>query len=366
MIEKSQLDPKPLMSARWRHILVISIGILVLFAFFYRLQHIVNPLLISFLIAYILDPFVDWFEHRKVPRIVVVIAVYVLMIVAILLLVLLVVPEVVNQAIDLAQWAARKYLELKRHLQQMNPSRYGRLIEWSEKNISVVSARISQVLFANLNDILGSALTVVTLVFLIPLYTFFFLWRFDYLVSVISRYLPRAHKKKIIEVTGEINQVVANFFRGRLIICLFVGITSAIGFQIAGIPFAWPLGLAIGVFNFIPYLAPIFGLPPVLLVAYLTFHDFRHPIYALIVYGFTQLLDNWILTPFIQGKMVGLHPITAVVVVLIGADLAGVLGLILAIPAAAAIKILFKQFIWPHIAEAADLDPSLQKPEKSP
>jgi predicted PurR-regulated permease PerM len=364
MAEQKNGSTSFFLTAKGRHVLVISIGVIVLLVLFYRLQHIINPLLISFLIAYILDPFVDWFENKKVPRLLIVITVYLLLLAAIIPLVLYVFPEIFNQAVDLVQWVSHKYKDLRTLLQQRYPARYDRLISWTERSISSVSSRVAQILLANLNEILGSAFTIVTLIFLIPLYTFFFLWRFDYLTSVIAKYLPRTYKKRIISVIHDINQVVGNFFRGRLIICLIVGVSSAIGFQIAGIPFAWPLGLLIGMFNFVPYLAPIFGLPPVLLIAYLTFQDFRHPLYALIVYGVTQLVDNWILTPFIQGKMVGLHPITTIVVVLIGADLAGVFGLILAIPAAAAIKILFKNFIWPHIAEAADLDINLQTPKK--
>jgi len=359
-----QIQEKPLVSPRWRHILVISIGLMILLVLFYRLQEILNPLLISFLIAYVLDPFVDWFEKKGVPRVAVVVIVYVILLAVILLLILFVFPELFNQAVDLAQWVTQKYGELRIHLEQQSPSRYSRIIAWSEKSLAAVSTRAGQIFLTHLNEILGSAVTVVTLVLLIPIYTFFFLWRFDYLTSVIARYLPRTHKKRIIEVTHEINLVVANFFRGRLIVCLFVGVSCAIGFQISGLPFAWPLGLLIGVFNFIPYLAPIFGLPPTLLVAYLTFHDLRHPLYATIVYLVAQFIDNWILTPVIQKKMIGLHPITTIVVIFIGGNLAGMFGLIVAIPAAAVIKILFKEFIWPHIAEAADLDPRLQQSEK--
>jgi predicted PurR-regulated permease PerM len=104
-------------------------------------------------------------------------------------------------------------------------------------------------------------------------------------------------------------------------------------------------------------MAPLIGLPATVLITYLTYHDILHPILAVAVYGFFQLTDSFIFTPFIQGKMIGLHPITTIVVILVGSDLGGVFGLVLAIPTAAAVKILFNEFIRPVILDAADIHP---------
>ena len=149
---------------------------------------------------------------------------------------------------------------------------------------------------------------------------------------------------------------MAHFFRGRLLVCLAVGLICAIGFQIVGVPFAWPLGLAMGVLNFVPFLAPFVGLPFVVIISYVDSGGFRQPIWATVVFSIAQFVDGWILTPFVQGKSIGLHPITTIIVLLIGSELAGLFGLLLAIPAAAAVKILFREFVWPTVAEAADID----------
>jgi predicted PurR-regulated permease PerM len=91
-------------------------------------------------------------------------------------------------------------------------------------------------------------------------------------------------------------------------------------------------------------------------ICYISSHNWQLPMYALSAFIIPQIIDGWLLTPLVQGKSIGLHPITTIVVILIGSELAGMFGLLLAIPAAAAIKIIFKEFAWPEIAEAAGLD----------
>jgi predicted PurR-regulated permease PerM len=130
----------------------------------------------------------------------------------------------------------------------------------------------------------------------------------------------------------------------------------AIGFQIVSVPFAWPLGLAMGILNFVPFLAPFVGLPVVVIISYANSGGFHLPLWATIVFSIVQFIDGWILTPVIQGKSIGLHPITTIIVLMIGSELAGLYGLLLSIPAAAAMKILFKEFVWSTVAEAADID----------
>jgi predicted PurR-regulated permease PerM len=225
-----------------------------------------------------------------------------------------------------------------------------------EKLFAAYSGKTVQYLFDYTTVLLGSTFTIINLVILIPIYTFFFLWRFGPVAETCSRFLPLRYKDRILNVTNQINLVTANFFRGRLLICFAVGLLTAIGFQIVGVPLAWPMGLAVGVLNLIPFLAPVVGLPAVMAICYISSHNWQLPMYALSAFIIPQIIDGWLLTPLVQGKSIGLHPITTIVVILIGSELAGMFGLLLAIPAAAAIKIIFKEFAWPEIAEAAGLD----------
>ena len=112
----------------------------------------------------------------------------------------------------------------------------------------------------------------------------------------------------------------------------------------------------IGVMNLIPFLSTVLGLPPSLLAAYVGHGDLVHPLYAAIVFMVVQSCDAFVLTPWIQGKALGLHPITIVIVLLMGSELGGLFGMLLAIPAACVVKILFLEFVWPHLKELTGQD----------
>ncbi len=151
------------------------------------------------------------------------------------------------------------------------------------------------------------------------------------------------HFERVQYVGTEIGRTTLSFFRSRIIVCLIVGVLTAVGFTLIGLPFGWLLGLLIGVLNVVPILPLIFGLVPSLIIAYIHFNDFRHPFFVFLIFMIVQLLDGLVLSPLIQGKMVGLHPITTFFILLVGSFF-GFLGLLLAIPVAVALKIIFKEF----------------------
>ncbi len=347
----------PLVPTRWHNAMVIVLTLTVIGFFLWRLEHILSPVLLSLTIAYILDPAVGWFERKGLPRLFIVIMVFLLLIASVVGVFIIVVPELVYQIQDFLRWISERPADIHRILyQRLEPEQAEKLSRQIQSNLSSYSGKMVQYLFDYFTKILTSAFTIINLGILIPIYIFFFLWRFDRITETVRRFLPKKYKARLLGVLGPINDIMAHFFRGRLLVCLAVGLICAIGFQIVGVPFAWPLGLAMGVLNFVPFLAPFVGLPFVVIISYVDSGGFRQPIWATVVFSIAQFVDGWILTPFVQGKSIGLHPITTIIVLLIGSELAGLFGLLLAIPAAAAVKILFREFVWPTVAEAADID----------
>jgi predicted PurR-regulated permease PerM len=235
------------------------------------------------------------------------------------------------------------------HIREKYPSQVHDFLSGLQKSAASYTSQVIQHAVAAFGTVAGSLLAVVSVLILLPLYTFFFLWRFDRVVGFLGGLIPGRHRDRVVLVVKQIDQTLASFFRGRLIVCGIVGVATAIGYLIAGVPFALVLGLLVGVLNLVPYLSVVVGLPITLVVCYLAHFDLAHPLYALIAFTVVQMLDNFFLTPVIQGKAVGLHPITMVVVLLIGSELAGLLGLILAVPAAAVIKILLREFVLPEL-----------------
>lgn len=193
-----------------------------------------------------------------------------------------------------------------------------------------------------------------------------------------ERFIPEARKDKVLAVTRQMDRVIAGFVRGRVTICLILAMVMTILYWLAGVPAPLILGPMIGLLFIVPYVHVI-GVPIAMLLMWL--EGVTGPIFApnlaagaagggawwiiaapIAVYVCAQVLDDWVLTPTIQGKTTDLAMPTIVFASLAGGALAGVYGLLLAIPAAACLNILAKELFWPRIAawakgEAADVLP---------
>lgn len=213
---------------------------------------------------------------------------------------------------------------------------------------------------SGVEKVLGFLLGLVELgflAFLIPFYFFFFSVSFPKVVQFIDELIPDNHRDRIGHLVGEMDKAVAGFVRGRIVISAIMGVLLAIGWMICGVPYAIALGLLIGVFCAIPYLG-IIGVP--IAVGLLGLEqlgiaqDSRMAWWAIIlwptlVFCIVQAIEGYILTPLIAGKVTNLSPVTIFVAVLAGGSLAGIYGMLLAIPVAACIKIVLKEVVAPRI-----------------
>jgi len=194
-----------------------------------------------------------------------------------------------------------------------------------------------------LSNIGGSLLTVV-LGMVVGFYilkdqTFFMkLWK-----SILAFILPNNAEGKLMEILQEIHIVISNFFRGQLLAGLIVGILSSIGLTVIGIDFAIFIGMFAGVANIIPYFGPILGMIPAVLIALLD-GNFTLALLAILVLFAIQQIDSIIISPRIVGSSVGLHPVFVLLSVTIGGRYLGILGMLIAVPIAAIIKLFINKY----------------------
>ncbi|MDY7110341.1 MAG: AI-2E family transporter [Planctomycetota bacterium] len=211
-----------------------------------------------------------------------------------------------------------------------------------------------------IGSIIGSLIGFGLIVFLIPFFFFFFsLWYPD-VIHFGETLVPKKNKERVLDLLKKMDEVVAGFVRGRIVISIIMGMMLAIGWLICGVPYAIPLGLIVGVFCAVPYLGGI-GIPAavgLLLIEYVgTPVDEREIwlgwfgvlLWPTLVFAIVQLIEGYVLIPVIAGKATKLDPVTIVVVVLAGGSVLGVYGMLLAIPVAACGKILFMEVLLPKI-----------------
>jgi predicted PurR-regulated permease PerM len=185
---------------------------------------------------------------------------------------------------------------------------------------------------------------------LVPVYLFYFLLEKEEITRHWTDYLPikegRA-KDEVIFVLKAINECLIVFFRGQVLVALCVGVLLAAGYLLLGLNYAVLLGVVAGVLGIVPYLGTITSLVFALIVAGMQFGDWAHPLMVLGIAAVVKLLEDFIISPRIIGERSGLHPLTIIIAVMVGTTLfGGFLGAMLAIPLTAVLRTLMFRYIW--------------------
>jgi predicted PurR-regulated permease PerM len=187
---------------------------------------------------------------------------------------------------------------------------------------------------------------------------FYFAWRFDRIIHWFAAFIPASQRQTTYSVVRQMDKSVSAFIRGRLIQVAVMTVILSIGWLIAGVPYWLLLGVLTGLLNLVPFV-PVFGW---LLALVLTLIDHAAGTHGVtlwtflgpsLVYFLAQGIDGWVIEPVVQGAATNLDPLTVLLVVLIGGSLAGLLGMLIAIPTAACIKILAKEVLLPRLRELA-------------
>lgn len=202
----------------------------------------------------------------------------------------------------------------------------------------------------------GSVFGFLTLIVLLPIYTYFLLFELGRIRRFFRRYLPVRERRRVSHVASQIGEVLANFFRGRLLICFLKGGIMAIGLAVAGIPYALLLGMSSGFLSLVPFAGPLIGFCAAFSMGLLPENaEFLGTLIRTgIVFGLAEVIEGYVLVPKILGTSLGLHPVVVLVSVFAGGAALGVFGMLIAIPLAASLVILTREFVLPALAQFAD------------
>jgi predicted PurR-regulated permease PerM len=363
------LPPLSPAGARWARLFGLTAALALLAWIVLGLRPVLTPILAALAVAYILNPLVTWFERRGCSRLLVIGTVYFFGTFGLLTLGTFLVSRTIEQAnglrenlnhyLDLAAWAPAAQPAAPALAAAASAPQAAAWNWWDElapllkkDGLAIANAVVSSVV-----SVVTDALNWLTLFVLLPMYSFFFLWRFNELVRTIREHLPFSVRNEVLYVVATADRAMASFFRGRLIVCLLVGLTTGLGWTVLGVPFGLPLGALAGALNLVPFMS-VFALPLALVA---TYADAVHVganwevrvSLAAGVYGLVQTLESFVLSPLIESRASGLHPITTVIALLIGAQWAGILGMLLAIPVASTLKALAQTYLMPQIVRLA-------------
>jgi predicted PurR-regulated permease PerM len=201
-----------------------------------------------------------------------------------------------------------------------------------------VLGTLRDLLTGTLSTLTGTVGIVIGLL-VIPILAYYLLVQFDEIVARIGQWVPPRHRAYVFEKVRTTDRLVSGFLRGQVLVAASLGVLYAVGFSVIGIDLAIGVGLLAGAMALVPYLGNLVALGTASVLCMLKFGFDGHLLAVLGWYVVVQNLEGFVLTPRIVGSSVGLHPAAVIVALLIGGDLFGFLGLLIAVPAAAVAKV---------------------------
>ena len=318
-----------------------AIGVCILL---YLLGPILTPFFISALLAWLGDPIADRLETWKFPRALAVVVVFIGTFVVLGLLLLLIVPMV-----------SREVAELSTSIPQALAWFQNTAAPWLADHLHIDPARLRienlsgemTANLANAGQFAGNALTtlgrsghflfaIVLNLLLVPVVTFYWLKDWDIFKARISALLPRDKAHDIRRMAHDCERVLAAFFHGQLLVVTCLTVVYSVGLTLVGLNDGFAIGVIAGILSFVPYVGIATGIVLALLAAVLQPGGGWLPLWVLLVFGTGQALDSSLLTPRLVGERIGLHPVLVIFSILAGGTLFGFVGVVLALPAAAA------------------------------
>jgi predicted PurR-regulated permease PerM len=324
-----------------------------------ELTPVLLPLAMAGIMAYILDPVVDFLEARGMNRAWAILLVFFLGVALVVGISVLVLPRLLAEGKDLADKIPSYFQNLTQKIQAwLTESRWGQRLsqawttetrdsiqKWAQKAAPALSswfvAQASRAV-SWFGLIIGIAM--------VPVFLFYLLLEKRGIKQSWTDYLPvhqSRWKDESVFIIQQINDYLILFFRGQILVAICDGIFLTIGFLLIGLNYALLLGMVAGLLSIVPFLGVTISLIPSLLLALVQYGDWLHPALVLGVFATVQFLEGFFISPRIMGDRVGLHPLTIILAVMIGTTLmGGIIGGILAIPLTAALRVLMFRYIW--------------------
>lgn len=319
---------------------------LALVALFYALGPILTPFAIAAVFAYICDPAVNWLVEKRVPRALAVLGVIFALGGLLALLILMLVPTIYREAVLMIA----RFPELLEMLNQ-------RLLPWLGQRLgtelSLDTASLKNWMEAHRETAQGMLPALldraregglVLLAFaanlaLIPIVMFYLLQEWPRILSALQTTIPRPLLPRTMRILGDIDKVLSEFLRGQLSVMFLLAVFYSVGLWIAGLKFALPVGVITGLLAFIPFVGFGGGLVLAILAALLQAEGWQLLIGVAVVFGIGQLLESYLLTPYLVGERIGLHPLAVIFSLMAFGQLFGFVGMLIALPASAAMLV---------------------------
>ena len=352
-------------SQKWLALSVL-VGIAILI---YLLSPILTPFLISILLAYLGDPLVDRLETYKLSRTLAVAVVFCVLSLGVLLVVMILLPVLQQELINLLknlpariEWVQRNVLPWLESvsgvsLELLNLEQLKQMVLQHWREVGGAAANI-------VSGFSRSGLALLTWVMnlvLIPVLTFYLLRDWDHMVARVHELIPRRVEPRVTRLVKDCDEILGAFMHGQLSVMIALGVIYSVGLWLIGLDSALLIGMTAGLVSFVPYLGLIVGIALAGIAAAMQFQDVIHVVLVIALFGGAQMVESMVLTPYLLGDRIGLHPVAVIFAVLAGGQLFGFFGVLLALPVAAVILVLLRhaheEYVRSHLYKGGHSGP---------
>ncbi len=342
--------PEEIVIARWPLVL----GVMLVFALLvYLLQPILSPFVIGALLAYLGDPLVDYLEERRVSRTLGVSLVFLVFTALIAVGVFLAIPLLMRQMDALVSRIPLVYQWLTEVAAPWVQSRFNLSsdlfpkVDWSGQLVDNWQS-LGKLSAAAIKRVTGSGADLMlslTNLALVPVVAFYLMRDWDIIRHKLLCLVPRDWQANLSDMASEADEVVGAFMRGQFLVMCCLAIVYGTGLWLIDVQLALVLGLIAGLASIVPYLGFIVGILVSGIAAYAQFQDWTILLWVGLVFGVGQMLESMVFTPLLVGDRIGLHPVAVIFVLMAGAQLAGFVGVVLALPVGAVVMVFARHAV---------------------
>ncbi|NWL87885.1 MULTISPECIES: AI-2E family transporter [unclassified Paenibacillus] len=305
-------------------------------------QILIVPLTISAFLYYLLRPIVIYLEEKRMNRVLSILLIYLMFAGVITVFLVVVWPPLEHQITEFINNVPKLINGLQAQMNEIRENRYfsmfnesdlsitNKLMEYANSAIQAASGYISHV-FSFLNDF-------VIVVGTVPIMLYYMLKEDRRVRPMLVSALPSKYHEDGDQVLQEIDGMLRGFIAGRMIDAVVLTVMSLVGFWIIGLPYPLMLSLVMGLFSFIPYFGTLLGAIPSVIVAFTI--SPAMVIWVIVVVVVSHQIEANLISPYIYGRTINIHPLTTIILLLIAGDFAGILGMLLAIPVYMMMKII--------------------------
>ncbi|SHE78026.1 Predicted PurR-regulated permease PerM [Seinonella peptonophila] len=314
------------------------------------LEAVISPFLIALIISYLLNPIVNLLSQKGIPRWIAVLAIYSLFITSVMVVIINMLPlfeQQLNELIEhLPRWNQQiQYMihEYNHHSRDILPDSIQNAVQ---RSLTKMEGGIGHWVDHMMEGI-GNTINHLFFIIIIPFLAFYMMRDSNQLERGLINLLPQQKRKEITRLCRDIDRALGNYIRGQLLVSIVVGLFVYFGYLFIGLPYPMILALVVAICNVIPYLGPFLGALPAAFVAFTV--STKLLISVLIVNLIVQIIEGNVLSPQIVGKTLHMHPLTIIFALLVGGEVGGVWGLILAVPIFAIGKVIGQHILAHYV-----------------